>query len=164
MRLHFLLITTILLAALTACGGESTGEPVPPTIHYGEDMCDACGMIISDARFAAAYVTPDGDTEIFDDIGGMFKTHLSKKDNVTAFFVHDHQDESWIRAETATYVLNPDLPTPMAFGLVAYTSPDQAQALVSETGGEVLNFDEVMEHYQSMMTTMEDHTETGTHQ
>ncbi len=32
------------------------GTPEPrPEIHYGEDMCSDCGMIINDPRFAASY-------------------------------------------------------------------------------------------------------------
>jgi nitrous oxide reductase accessory protein NosL len=59
----------VLALALAACGGAPGAEPTPPTIHYGEDICDICGMIISEERHAASYVTEDGVGHAFDDIG-----------------------------------------------------------------------------------------------
>ena len=38
-----------------ACAAE--GDPRPPEIAYGHDMCELCGMIISDPRFAAAMIS-----------------------------------------------------------------------------------------------------------
>lgn len=142
------LLLSILLLALTACGRAASGEPVPPVIHYGEDICEFCGMIISDERYAAGYLTQNGEERIFDDIGGMFTAHLQKQEAVIAFFVHDYEDTSWIRAETAHYVFSEELPTPMLHGLVACATPERAQALAAEFNGSALTFDEVMDYYQ----------------
>ena len=50
---------------------QFNGEAQPPEIHYGEDVCDACGMLISEAKFAAASVDQDGTAHKFDDIGDL---------------------------------------------------------------------------------------------
>jgi nitrous oxide reductase accessory protein NosL len=41
-----------------------------------------------------------------------------------------------------------DIYTPMAFGVLAFTTVEQAEALASEKGGSVMSFDEVLAHYQ----------------
>lgn len=148
-----LLLTTLLFTA--ACNGNVSTEPAPPTIHYGEDLCEFCNMIISEERFAAGYLTKDGEERIFDDIGGMFHYHLEKQEEVTAFFVHDYEESNWIRAEKAYYVLSEELPTPMLFGIIASADLEKAELIASKSHGEVLTFDEALAHYQEQMTSMD---------
>ena len=143
-------LAAILLLTVTACGGAANAEPTPPTTHYGEDICEFCGMIISEERHAAAYVADDGHGHVFDDIGDMVQLHLQEQDEVVAFFVHDYQDGAWIRAETAHYVRSDGVTTPMFSGLAAFASSEQAEALADELQGQVLSFDEVLAHYQGM--------------
>ena len=40
--------------ALAGCSPRQAGEPQPPEIVYGRDVCDRCGMIMDEPRFAAA--------------------------------------------------------------------------------------------------------------
>lgn len=148
MRYWLISLGLTILLALAACSNETNAEPTPPVIHYGEDLCEACGMIISDARFAAAYITKNGESQAFDEIGGMMQTHLEKQADVVAFFVHDYDDQGWIRAETATFVLNSDIISPMSFGLIAFAEADRAAAFAQEMQGTVLTFEETMQHYQ----------------
>lgn len=155
------IIATILLSLTTllfttACNNNASTEPAPPTIHYGEDLCEFCNMIISEERFAAGYLTQDGEERIFDDIGGMFQYHSQEQEEVMAFFVHDYEEKNWIRAETAYYVLSEELRTPMLFGIVACADLKQAELIASNSGGEVLTFNEVLAHYQEVSTAMDD--------
>jgi copper chaperone NosL len=143
---------SIILLGLIACNGNSNTAPIPPALHYGEDVCEFCGMIISEERFAAAYVTSDGHGHTFDDIGDMVKAHLKMQEDVTAFFVHDHERRAWIRAETAYFVLSQELPTPMLSGLAAFDSMAKANALAAEKSGDVLTFDQLLAHYHSQIT------------
>jgi copper chaperone NosL len=138
------LFAIFLLLALTACSANANAEPAPPTIHYGEDVCEFCGMIISEEGFAAAYITPDGHGHTFDDIGDMVKARREMQEEVTAFFVHDYQSKDWIRAETAHFVQSDSLTTPMLSGLAAFAWPEQADAFAAEVGGTTLTFEELL--------------------
>ena len=157
------LITTLLfivLLAVTACGSKAEAAPVPPEIHYGQDLCEFCGMIISDPRYAAGYLTADGEDHIFDAIGNMVVSHLQKQAEVRAFFVHDYGDQRWIRAETAHYVQSPKLVTPMLHGLAAFDTPEKAEALAAELDGKLLTFDELLAHYKAKVAAApEDHSQ-----
>lgn len=147
-RLKLLLMALVLVVGLTACASQAADEPTPPEIHLGEDACQFCQMIISDERYAAGYLTAAGDEFIFDDIGDMFKHHQQQPAAVTAFFVHDHNEHTWIRAETAVYVLSPDLPTPMLSGLAAFAGEAEASRFAAEAGGDSFTFDELLERYR----------------
>jgi copper chaperone NosL len=137
----------LLLAAfcllLTACSPKITG-PQPPDIAYGQDVCDACGMIVSDAKFAAATLLTNDEYRKFDDIGEMVTYHMDHPEQqVKAWFVHDHTSEAWIRGETAFFVLSEQLQTPMGSGVAAFEKKDDAEAFAAETSGKVLTLDEL---------------------
>lgn len=145
----FALLTVLLtLAGCTA----SPSAPSAPTIHYGEDMCSDCGMIINEPRFAAAYAAQQGEgsyeTFIFDDIGDMLR-HIQQ--NLTligvGWWVHDYNSEEWIDAPTAFYVVGEGIKTPMNHGIVAFAEEDAANTFAAEVGGKVLDWDKVrVEH------------------
>jgi copper chaperone NosL len=134
---------------LSACASSAAAEPAPPTIHYGEDVCEFCGMIISDERYAAGYITADGQQHIFDDIGDMFQAQPANNQEVIAFFAHNYENNQWIRAEKATFVQSKGLRTPMASGLAAFESAEKAQAFAAEVQGEVMTFSEVSAYYKA---------------
>jgi copper chaperone NosL len=148
--LNILLLSTLLLLTITACGSSANAEPIPPTIHYGEDVCEFCNMIINEERHAAAYITKDGEGHIFDEVGNMVQGLLKNHDisDITAFFVHDYEQQNWLRAETAYYVLSSKISTPMGSGLVALASSEQAEALAAEVQGRVFTFEEILAYYQ----------------
>ncbi len=149
MRFFSVLMLLIILFVTPACGGNTSNKPpAPPEIHYGEDVCEFCGMITSEERFAAGYLSSDGEEHIFDDIGDMVQAQLESKQEITALFVHDYEDHTWIKAETAHYTRSNNLPTPMLSGLVAFTTAEKAQALAAELDGEVLTYDELLARYQ----------------
>jgi nitrous oxide reductase accessory protein NosL len=148
---RLLVYVSLLLVLVTACARQIADEPTPPVIHYGEDVCELCGMIVSEAAYAAAYVTADGHAHVFDDIGDMIRSHLKMNEAVTAFFVHDYNDERWIRAETAYFILSDPASTPMGSGLAACEQQDQAEALASRLDGQFMTFEEVLDHYQDQV-------------
>jgi copper chaperone NosL len=136
---YALLIAMVLFfTALTACQSAVDLEQ-PPDIRYGEDVCDLCGMIISEARFAAGYITADGETRRFDDIGNMVAYHLETGEDVAVFWVHDYETAEWLRADEATLAYVADLITPMGSGLVAFADPDAAAQAIAG-GGDLMDF------------------------
>lgn len=129
---------------LAACQGG--GDPLaPPDIAYGEDVCDQCGMIISDERFAAAAIveTAAGQTEArrFDDIGDMLAYRHNPEVEVLRWWVHDHDSLEWIDARNATFVQSEAIGSPMGFGLAAFADAAVAEAKRTEWGGETFDFE-----------------------
>jgi copper chaperone NosL len=141
-----LLLLGTLAIVLTACAGAANLDE-PPEIYYGEDVCEECSMIISEPRFAAAYMTADAVGRRFDDIGGMGSYHAEHQEDVEAFWVHDYDTEAWLRADEAYYVHAKDIQTPMAFGVIAFGEAARAEAMAVESGGEVMTFNEVLALY-----------------
>ncbi|MBK7405840.1 MAG: nitrous oxide reductase accessory protein NosL [Phycisphaerales bacterium] len=128
------------LLLLFGCGGEPTLDP--PTIHYGQDVCDVCGMIVSDERFAAAEVVIRGrrvEVRIMDDTGEIFQ--LDAPDAAQhAWWVHDCSSLEWVDARDAIYLQSVELRTPMALHLAAFSTREAAAEAQKEHGGEILTF------------------------
>ena len=126
---------------MAACAGS--GEPQPPQIAYGRDMCAQCGMTIDDERFAAALVMQDGKTRIFDDAGEMFTYQADHPDEtVRAWFVHDYATKAWVNGEKATYVVSDKVRSPMGTGVAAFAERAAADSFSGEMNGKLLSFDE----------------------
>lgn len=154
-----LLVTVFWLAG---CQSSAPNLDEPPQIRYGEDVCDRCNMIINEARFAAAYVTPQGEARRFDDIGGMVAHYHETGEEAAVFWVHDYETEEWLKADEAYYVMSQDLITPMGFGIVAYADREQADALAAEEGGMLMEFDALLSQLQEMdMDALEGHEHDG---
>ena len=131
------------LLLVTACGGPQVIEP--PVLHLGEDICDDCGMIISDPRYAGSYLYETGEKRykslIFDDIGDMMghiKDH--PEHTIAGMWVHDFETEEWIDAESAFYVVSTEIPTPMGHGILAVSSEAQAQKIAADVNGVILDW------------------------
>lgn len=131
--------------ALVAACGPAADPLAPPAIVYGEDVCDACGMIVTDARFAAATIVDvDGVLEPrrFDDIGDMLAYHAEHPTlSVRRWYVHDHASLAWIDALAAHYVRAAAIRSPMGHGLVAFAERDAAEAYARSVSGTVASFD-----------------------
>ena len=139
-RITFIVALAALL--LATCAPAST-EPQPPDIAYGQDMCDACGMIISEARFASALLLTNGEVRKFDDTGDMFAYHMDHPDQqVRAWFVHDYRTEEWVRGEKAFYVVSPAVKSPMGRSIAAFATQEAAKDFAAGVGAQVFNFEE----------------------
>lgn len=138
-----LIFSLLAVVLLTACAGSS-GEPRPPEIQYGQDMCSACGMLISEARFASATLLNKGEARIFDDIGEMLVYHMDHpEEQVQAWFVHDYGSESWIRGESAFFVKSEAIKSPMGSGIVAFEKKADAEAFAAQVQGLIYSLDEI---------------------
>jgi len=127
-------------AALLAAGCSRGPSDGPPTVHFGQDVCAACTMIVSEQRFASAIVPDDGrgDPLVFDDLGCLFAWEERNPEvPVFARWVHDHDGPDWVRAEAAWYVRSPEIRSPMGSGVAAFAGEAGARALRAERGGDV---------------------------
>ena len=129
---------------VAACGGAEAAAG-PPEIKYGRDVCVECNMVISEARFAAAYRMGDGTEKKFDDIGGMLKHGRENSEIADAVaWVHDFHTEQWIEAQAAFYVPTRSVATPMAHGIVAFADLEIAREFAIGVDGEVIDWDTVL--------------------
>jgi len=144
---HLLTISILLVLSLTACTARAS-QPTPPEIHYGEDICTECGMIISEPRFAGSYAIEQEpgrfESFIFDDIGDML-AHMHKNQTLKAvgWWVHDYTSEEWIDANSALYVMSDQIKTPMNHGIAAFSSESAATTFAAGIGAKVFNWDEL---------------------
>jgi len=137
--LHCLLSITL----LAACSSQPAG-PQPPEIILSQDICEECGMIISEAEYAAATLVENGGPHKFESISDMVAYHMEHPDQkVQAWFAHDYNTRSWIRAEAAFYVMSARIQSPMPPGLAAFEQKADAEAFAATVEGVVLTFDEM---------------------
>lgn len=138
------LLISFILLLLAACGAQPDLNEAPE-IRHGEDVCERCGMIISDDRYSAAYWTTDGDPRVFDDIGGMLAYHMEEQEDVGSFWVHDFNTREFISADSAYLVLASDLETPMGFGIAACGTKADAEKLAEkQENSMVMSFEQLM--------------------
>ena len=120
-----------------ACSGPAAEGP--PEIRYGLDACERCRMSIDDPRFAAAVRTGAGEVLRYDDIGDLLAHRQGAGMEGVEVWLHDYADRSWIRAREAVLVRS-ELTTPMGSGLVAFAERATAERLVTERGGQLLEW------------------------
>jgi copper chaperone NosL len=122
----------------------------PRQVHLGEDGCAHCHMTITDDRFTAQLVTDRGRSYLFDSIECMaeFLSEAQETGDAPsgALWVTDfNAPGKWIDAGEALFLRSPELRSPMGLNLSAYADREAVEAQAAELGGEVLNWNQVME-------------------
>ena len=135
-----LFVALLLLA--TACATPASGEESPPRIEIGRDICERCGMIIEDERFASGYTREDGTDAVFDDIGGMLDWAHFTGSLDRPMWVHDYESLEWIKAADATFVRG-GIDTPMGFSIAAFSSHEAAMEFSERVGGDINHWDDL---------------------
>lgn len=140
-----LVVCACLAASLAGCRrGQGVG---PPDIHFGQDTCHACGMILQDERYASAVITLAGgtpaETFLFDDPGEMLRFVPPADSEQTLWFVRDADTRHWLDATKATFIKAKGLETPMGSGVAAYCTREAAQAAALAHAGDIASFDEL---------------------
>jgi copper chaperone NosL len=142
-----IIVALVVALSLAACA-PGQAEIAPPEIAYGETQCADCSMIISDVRFASGYareIAPGRyESTPFDDIGDMLAHAAGHPDDaIVAWYVHDYQDESWLDATQAIYVMSKQIASPMGHGIAAFGDADAAAQTAAELDGQLLSWDEL---------------------
>src|SRR5262245_2220232 len=122
----------MLLAA--GCAAQADG---PPEIVLDRSACSHCGMLISDARHAAALRGADGSTRVFDDIGCLRNAAGTAASGVRVW-VHDASDESWIDGADAIFIVSSEVRTPMEGGVLAFRRAADADRAASKYHGRIV--------------------------
>lgn len=145
-RRAFLGVALAAPLGLIACDGGQSAADSPPELAIGRDVCDRCGMIVSEARYAAGLVDAAGASRNFDDVGEMIMTVREEGLQGRRAWAHDLHSEQWIDATTAVYVQGALEMTPMGTGIVALATREDAEAFAREGEGEgtPLSWDEAI--------------------
>ena len=136
----------VLLACLLIglCSCQSTAELTPSDVT-SNDTCTFCKMAIEQAQYAAEFMTKDGFTRKFDDIGCMVKhADKVKKTNIAAFYVMDYANKQWVKGEEAQFAQSEKIQTPMNSGLIAFKDKNTADSVASEYGGKVVGLNDLI--------------------
>ncbi len=132
------LILSIILLILASCDNDKVLKPVD--IHYGQDICERCKMIISEERFSSQMILKNGEVYNFDDIGGMITYVSENKINpeTIKIYVKDFNTNKWLTSDEAVFISLENINSPMNFGLIAVSNNEIAGNIISEHGGKII--------------------------
>lgn len=140
-------MTSRLAALAGAVATLACGSPSPRPIAYGTDQCAHCHMTIADPRYAAELVTGTGKVLVFDDIGCL-QAYLASgvaPGAVHSTWAHDYAGPgAWLSTSDLSFVRSDAFHTPMGSGLVALARPQVADSVRDATGGERLDWAQVL--------------------
>lgn len=113
------------LLALSSCQAADGDGPEP--VKFDRDVCQRCGMIISDRLFAAEVRGgPRQHTFKFDDVGcaaAWLATQPYAADPATRIWVTRLSDGAWVNAREAHYLGGKTSPMGYGFGAVDANDP-----------------------------------------
>ena len=108
-------------------------------------------MLINEARYAAAFMTNDGQSKRFDDIGCLLIYQKKHHDGVAFFWVADYGTQKWLDADKALFFETDSIQTPMGFGIVAFESEKIAGNFIPPTNQEPsLKFFQLLEKTEDL--------------
>ncbi len=118
-------------------------EIKPQKINYGSDNCQYCNMTIVDRQHASQVVTDKGRAYKFDAIECMLNYQTENTDqSVAIYLVNDFKSPGeLIDATTATYLISPEIASPMGANLSAFNSEEKAQKTKTENSGKLYNWE-----------------------
>lgn len=127
-----------------------TSEPQP--IDYGHEACHFCMMTIVDTRFGAEAITDKGKIYKFDATECMLNFIHSQPDyGPFRVLVTDYSNpEILVEANQCTFLINSDISSPMGKYLTAHLRDKSARRHQMDHGGEVLNWNQLKAHFDSI--------------
>lgn len=131
------------IAVFNACSNS------PQPINYGKDECEHCRMMITDNRYGAEIVTDKGKIYKFDAVECLIEFALAENligDDQQTFLVTNFSiPEKLINSETAFYIHNDNLRSPMGLNVSAVSNKTELENFLKENGGRELTWIEVIE-------------------
>ncbi len=105
-----LLMGVLLLVVVVSCENQN-----PEKIFFGKDYCDHCHMTIADHKFGGELVTIKGKVFKFDSLECMksYEHNHSELSPFKKYVVNSSLPGELLEAETAKYLIKPDLRSPM---------------------------------------------------
>ena len=145
MRLSKLLTALAVVLSAVSC------TPSPKPIAYGSDVCHYCKMTIVGQQHAAEAVTSKGKVFKFDAIECMVNYLDGQDGQEYAFLLANDYEKpgELIPAASSYYLISPNIPSPMGAFLSAFETREQASKAQSEKGGEVFDWDGLINHMKN---------------
>ncbi len=123
-------------------------------ISYGTDDCDYCKMTIMDHRYGAELVTKKGKVYTFDAaeclIEYLYHNETVSQDALFLLATSYTEPDHLIDANSATYFVSKEMPSPMGAYLTAFSDGEVAAAYHQEKGGKLYTWDELFENFRSI--------------
>ena len=115
----------------------------PEAIEYGKDQCNFCKMNIVDKTHAAQLVTNKGKQFKFDAIECMVNyLDENSEDEIALLLVSDYGNPGEMTdAKTATYLISPEIKSPMGANLSALSTSEKAKELQQKHSGEIFTWE-----------------------
>ena len=137
MKIRVVMAGASALLLQLGCGNSSLSpRPVP----LDKVNCSACGMMVSEERFAAEIVLQNGDVRYYDDLGCL-AADGGVPQGRRREYVRGDDGKAWIAADAAFYARPKDLHTPMAYGFAAFSRGEEARA--GDAAGHARRWEEV---------------------
>ena len=124
----------------------------PQDIDYGNDGCHFCKMTIVDKVHAAEFVTSKGKVYKFDATECMinFLKDFEDASEVELYLTNNYSEpEALIDATKATFLISENIPSPMGAFLSAFKSKAEAEKILSEKGGTLYSWNELLAHFKN---------------
>lgn len=120
----------------------------PQAIDYGNDGCHYCKMTIVDKIHAAEIVTKKGKIYKFDATECMvnFIKEFDKSEIKLYLSNNFNEPEDFVDATQATFLISPNIPSPMGAFLSAFKTKDEAAAVMLEKDGDLYSWDTLIRH------------------
>lgn len=138
----------ILLAALitlSSCSKEVA------ELNYGTDQCEHCKMTLTDKKFGALIFTKKGKSFKFDATECMLDYVKEDKigDNeIDRYFVINLTEPGILTDATeATYLISPELRSPMGENISAFKNKPDAEKFLNEYSGEILSWNDLKKKF-----------------
>ena len=136
----------LVLIGMVTMSCEIKSQP----ISYGSDVCHFCSMTIVDKQYGSEVVTKKGRVYKFDSIECLLNHSHQEEDVEIAMKLcnHYHSPGELIELEKATFLISENLPSPMGAFLTAFESEASALKAKKEYGGDIYNWNELVEHWK----------------
>lgn len=143
MHKNTLSLLFLFIISLISCGAK------PEPINYGKDECEFCRMLITDNKYGAELVTDKGKIYKFDSVECLVDFAITKNltgDQTQTLLITDFSSPgNFVDARSAYYVRNNEFRSPMGLNVIAFGANTVMRKFVSENGGEVLSWVELIE-------------------
>ncbi len=133
-----LIAAGLVLAACSPAG--------PRALVAGTDECGYCRMTITDVRFGAQAIAPTGKVVTFDAVECAANyAATADRGAVASLWVADFERPgTWLPADSAVFVVDARVTSPMGRSLVALAPGTVPAAAVARCGGAVRGWDELV--------------------